>query len=46
LEESVDLNSLDDSGEAPLHGAAPRGPKGIIEMLLNHGARIDAKDFE
>ena len=46
LEGSVDVNSLDDSGEAPLHGAAQRGPKGIIEMLLNHGARIDAKDFE
>jgi len=46
FEGGVDVNSLDDSREAPLHNSAMRGPKGIIEMLLNRGARIDAKDFE
>jgi ankyrin repeat protein len=40
----VDVNSVNDLGETPMHGAAYRGANSIVQFLVDHGAKIDAKD--
>lgn len=43
LEQGMDINEANDRGEAPLHGAALRGADSIVQFLVDHGAKIDAK---
>jgi ankyrin repeat protein len=42
----VDVNQTDKRGWAPLHGAAYRGNLQVIQMLVDHGARLDAKTYD
>jgi len=39
-----DVNQANDMGLAPLHGAAFRWSGAVISYLVEHGARLDAKD--
>lgn len=39
----ADVNKANSQGEAPLHGAAWRGANEIIRLLVDKGARLDAK---
>jgi hypothetical protein len=38
-----DVNRANNQGEAPLHGAAWRGANEIIQLLVDRGARLDAR---
>jgi len=39
----MDINQANARGEAALHGAALRGADPIVQYLVDHGAKIDAK---
>ena len=41
-----DINAVDARGWTPLHGAAYRGSLPVIRMLVDRGARLDARTFE
>ena len=43
LAQGMDINQANSKGEAPLHGAALRGADTIVQYLVEHGARLDAK---
>jgi ankyrin repeat protein len=38
-----DVNAVDDNGETALHGAAWRGANEIVKLLVERGARLDAR---
>jgi ankyrin repeat protein len=38
-----DVNSVDNDGFTPMHGAATRGANSIVQFLYDQGARLDAK---
>ncbi len=42
----VDVNAGDARGWTPLHGAAYRGNLAVIHMLVDAGARLDAKTYD
>ena len=42
LDAGVDVHAADDAGNTALHGAANRGANSVVELLLAHGARLDA----
>jgi len=42
----MDVNHANSMGLTALHGAANRGSNDIIELLVAHGARLDARDRE
>ena len=42
LDAGADVHAADDAGNTALHGAANRGANSVLELLLAHGARIDA----
>jgi ankyrin repeat protein len=44
LQAGADLNALADNGQAPLHAAARSGNAGYVNLLFEHGARLDARD--
>ena len=44
LELGADVNAANDMGLAAAHGAANRGSDDIIELLAQHGARLDTPD--
>jgi len=44
LELGVDPNVADDEGRTALHGAAHKGRLDVIQMLVDHGANLDAHD--
>ena len=44
ISEGHDVNSRDNKGQTPLHFAANRGQKEILEVLLANGADIEARD--
>ena len=47
LDASVDdINAVDARGWTPLHGAAYRGSLPVIRMLVDRGARLDARTHE
>ena len=40
----LDINSVSDRGDTPLHGAANRGANDIVKFLVANGAKIDTKN--
>jgi hypothetical protein len=38
----LDVNAADDDGDTPLHGAAARDLPAIAQVLIDHGAKVDA----
>ena len=42
LDAGVDVHAADEAGNTALHGAANRGANSVVELLLTHGARLDA----
>ncbi|HJT87083.1 MAG TPA: ankyrin repeat domain-containing protein, partial [Bryobacteraceae bacterium] len=45
LDLGLDPNGADEEGRAPLHGAAHKGSTAVIQMLVDHGAKLDLHDF-
>jgi uncharacterized protein len=43
LEAGLGLNQANARGETALHGAALRGADSIVQFLVDHGAKLDAK---
>src|SRR5205085_2366596 len=46
LDLGMDLNEANSKGETPLHGAALRGADTIVQFLVDHGAKLDAKTHQ
>ena len=46
LDYGADTVNEPDGASSPLHGAAMRGDKALVQLLLEHGARKDAKGFD
>jgi ankyrin repeat protein len=44
LDLGIDPNIADDEGRTALHGAAHKGRTEVIQLLSDHGARLDAHD--
>jgi uncharacterized protein len=44
LDAGADVNAADIQGETALHGAAQRGWDQVVQFLVDHGAKLDAKD--
>jgi ankyrin repeat protein len=45
LELGIDPNAVDGDGRTALHGAAHKGRNAIVELLVAHGAKLDARDL-
>jgi hypothetical protein len=45
LEAGSDVNAIDDDGDTALHGAAFRGSNEIVQMLVEHGAKLDVHNY-
>jgi hypothetical protein len=45
LELGVDPNAVDGDGRTALHGAAHKGRNQVVELLVGHGAKLDARDL-
>ena len=39
-----DINAINDRGQTALHGAAYNGSDSMVQLLVDHGARLDVKD--
>jgi ankyrin repeat protein len=44
LERGADVNAVNSLGMMAMHGAANRGWESIIQILADHGAKLDVKD--
>ena len=44
LDLGIDPNIADGDGRTALHGAAHKGRNDVIRLLVDHGARLDARD--
>ena len=44
LDAGVDVNAADGRGDTALHGAAQKGWDQVVQFLVDHGAKLDAKD--
>lgn len=44
LDLGIDPNVADDEGRTSLHGAAHKGRPEVIQLLVDHGAKLDAHD--
>jgi ankyrin repeat protein len=44
LELGGDVNAANKDGDTPLHGAAWRGANDIVQLLVDHGAKLDVKN--
>jgi ankyrin repeat protein len=40
----IDVNTADDEGRTALHGAAHKGRTDVIQLLVDHGANLEAHD--
>jgi ankyrin repeat protein len=40
----IDINAADSRGQTALHGAAFQGFDDVVQFLVDHGAKLDAKD--
>jgi ankyrin repeat protein len=45
LDLGIDPNVVDDQGRTALHGAAHKGRTEVIQLLVDHGANLEAHDF-
>jgi ankyrin repeat protein len=45
LDLGIDPNVVDDQGRTALHGAAHKGRSEVIQLLVDHGANLEAHDF-
>ena len=45
LEAGIDPNVADDEGRTALHGAAHKGQPDVIQLLVEHGANLEAHDL-
>jgi ankyrin repeat protein len=44
LDAGIDVNAVDTEGRTALHGAAHKGRTQVIQMLVDHGANLEAHD--
>jgi ankyrin repeat protein len=44
LDLGLDVNTRDSDGRTALHGAAHKGRNAVVQLLADHGARLDTKD--
>jgi ankyrin repeat protein len=45
LDLGLDPNSQADTGRTSLHGAAHKGATAVVQVLVDHGARLDTRDY-
>jgi len=45
LDAGIDPNVADDEGRTALHGAAHKGRNEVVKLLVEHGAKLDARDL-
>ena len=45
LDQGVDPNAADDEGRTALHGAAHKGRNEVVKLLVERGAKLDARDL-
>jgi ankyrin repeat protein len=45
LDLGIDVNAADAEGRAALHGAAHKGRSAAIQLLVDHGANLEAHDY-
>src|SRR5262249_1152056 len=45
LDLGLDPNAQADTGRTAMHGAAHKGSTKIVQMLYDHGARLDVRDY-
>jgi uncharacterized protein len=45
LDLGVDPNAVDGDGRTALHGAAHKGRNDVVRLLVEHGAKLDARDL-
>jgi uncharacterized protein len=45
LDLGLDPNSQADTGRVALHGAAHKGATEVVQLLADHGARLDVRDY-
>jgi uncharacterized protein len=45
LELGLDPNAQADTGRTALHGAAHKGRPDVVQILVDHGARLDIRDY-
>ena len=45
LDLGLDPNAQADTGRVALHGAAHKGRPAVVQLLVDHGARLDARDY-
>jgi ankyrin repeat protein len=41
----LDVNAQADTGRTALHGAGHKGRTDVIQLLVNHGAKLDVRDY-
>src|SRR5204862_3972133 len=45
LDLGLDPNAQADTGRVALHGAAHKGATAVVQLLVDHGAKLDTRDF-
>jgi ankyrin repeat protein len=45
LDLGLDVNAQADTGRTALHGAAHKGRPAVVQVLVDHGAKLDIRDF-
>jgi ankyrin repeat protein len=45
LDLGLDPNAQADTGRTALHGAAHKGRQDVVQLLVDHGARLDIRDY-
>src|SRR5215469_11594694 len=41
----VDVNAQADTGRTAMHGAAHKGATAVVQVLFDHGAKLDVRDY-
>lgn len=45
LDLGLDVNGQADTGRTALHGAAHKGRPAVVQVLVDHGAKLDVRDY-